>query len=270
MRTLRIFVLVMILVVIGLSVFGCGGGGVSEVDYQAVQAQLQTAQKSAADALAEVTQLQQDLDAAQAEAADLQAQLDAAAGGAQSGDAAYAALKQQYDNATAQIDTLNAQVTTAAADYADAQVQIDAYAVQVADLQQQVADLTSPEPLPLTAGNVKDAIWDRINLERVQGFVPQLQLGKNIQSWVDQHVLQMQMANKITIYTDAQVGTQAAMQAIGYQTIEELVNATFTYWKLSSQWFEDQILAPEARYGAVAVAQAGNIFYISFMSYNFG
>ena len=276
MRTLRIFVLAMVLLIAGLSAIGCGSSGISEVEYQAVQAQLQTAQKSAADALAQVTQLQQDLAAAQAETADLQTQLDAAldeaASGAQSGDTAYAALKQQYDAALAQVDLLNSQIDGVQDDFAAAQAQIDAYAAQVADLQQQVADLAptpTPEPIPLTVENVKTAVWDRIALERVQGFVPQLQFGRNLQAWADQHVIQMQAAHKITIYTDAVVGTQAAMQAIGYDSVEELVNATFMYWQISQPWFEDQILSPGATYGAVAVAQSGNIFYISFMSSNY-
>jgi len=274
MRMLRAVVLVILLVAAGLSVLGCGGGvtGVPETEYQALQAQYQAAEQDLADSQAQVTQLQQMLDDAQAQAQTLQAQLTEAQNNAQAGGTDYATLKQQYDNATTQIDTLNVQLNAASADYAALQDQVDSYAAQISDLQQQVAELSAPPdttPLPLTEANIKNAVWDRINLERVQGFVSQLQPGKNIQQWADQHVLQMADAHKVTTYTDAQVGTQAAMMAIGYQSLDELVNATFTYWKISPAWFEDQVLSTGASYGGVAVLQQGVVFYISFMSSNY-
>lgn len=274
MRLPRIFFAVVLIAAVGGAAFGCGSSGVPETEYQALQTQLTAAQQAAADARDQVSELQQDLVAAQAETAQFQAQL-ADATSNQIDPTEYAALQQQYDDAAAEVDSLTAQLANAQDSYAAATAQIDAYTTQVADLQQQIDELSTPTPtvtetpLPLTTDNIKAALWKLINQERAVAGVVQLQEGTHLLQWTAQHVQQMATAHHTTIYTDAAVGTQAAMMAVGYRAVDEVAQATITTWKISLAWFEDQVLSPSASYGAVAVLQSGDIFYISFMSSNY-
>lgn len=273
MRIPRVFLAVLLIAVMAVAAAGCGGTtGVPQADYQALQTKLTTAQQSLTDSQAQVTKLQGDLSAAQAETASLQTQLKQATAN-QTSAADLAQLQQQYQDASARVDSLTSQLANVTATYNATKAQVDGYVAQIADLQQQIDQLSTATPtatpLPLTADNVKTAVWNRINNERAQAGLGQLQLGNNLQGYANQHVQQMASAHHTTTYTDAVVGVQAAYMAVGYLGVNELVDATFTFWQVTPSWYNSVILEPNVTYGAVAVLQAGNIFYISFMASNY-
>ncbi len=273
MRIPRIFLAALMLAVVGAAVLGCGGTtGVSEADYQALQTKLDTAQQSLADAQDQVSQLQQDLLAARAEAGTLKTQLaDAAAG--QIDPADYSALQQQYQSSQAQVDSLTAQLANASKSYDAAQAEIDDYVTQIADLQQQIDELSAPAttepPVPLTEGSIQTVLWDRVNQERAAAGVSQLTTGQHLVQWSAQHVQQMDTAHHTTTFTDATIPVQAAYMAVGYQEVYELVDAVIYTWKISPQWYSDQILQPNVSYGGLSVLESGEVFYISFMASNY-
>ena len=270
MRMPRIFLLVLLLGVVGVSVLGCSGAaGVSETEYQALQTKLDAARPAVTDAQGKVTQLQQQLATAQADNGKLQIQVAEAAAN-QTDSALLTKLQQQYRDSQAQVDSLTAQLADLNDSYNATRAQADVYAARIADLQKQIDELsantTTTTPLPLTADNIQTALWARINNERAGAGVSHLQPGNNLQGWADQHVQQMAAAHRTTTYTDATVGVQAANMAIGYQSVSELVDAAILYWKISPSWYSSVILATGVNYGAVAVLQSGSVFYISFMA----
>ena len=276
MRMPRIFLAALMIAVVGAAAFGCGGTtGISQADYQALQSKLDAAQQSLTDSQAQVTKLQQDLSDAQAETAKLQAQLADAASG-QIDPVKYDALQQQYQASRDQVDSLSAQLADLTDSYNATRAQMDGYVSQIADLQQQIQELSATPtptptetPLPLTAANVKTVLWNRINQERNAAGYGSLEPGYNLVKFSDQHVQQMAAAKHTTIYTDSQVGIQAAYQAIGYLSVYELVDATILYWKISPTWYASVILAPNVTYGSLSVLESGSAFYISFMASNY-
>lgn len=275
MRIPRVFFVVLMVLVVGVGALGCvGAAAVSQSDSQSLQSKLAAAQQSLADAQSRVTQLQGDLDAARADSANLQAQLaDVAAN--QTGAVDLAQLRQQYQDAAAQVDSLTSQLADLGATYNATKAQADAYAARIADLQQQVAQLSAATPtptptaLPLTADNIETALWNRINDERAAVGVAKLQPGSTLAKYAASHVEQMAQVHHTTTYTDVIVGNQAASMAIGYLGVNELVDATISYWKISTAWFTSVFLEPAATFGAVGVLQSGDIFYISFMAANY-
>ena len=271
MRIPRVFFAVLLIAVVAVAAAGCSGTtGVPQSDYQALQSKLTTAQQSLSDAQDQVTKLQGDLSAARDQSAKLQDQLTQATAN-QTAAADLAALQQQYQDAAARVDSLTSQLAALTDTYNATKAQISGYVAQIADLQQQLDGQSTPTAtsLPLTADNIETALWNRINDERALAGVAKLEPGTNLQKYADAHVYQMAQVHKITTYTDAIVGNQAASMAIGYQELNELVEATITYWKVTPAWFTSVFLSPAISYGAVGVLQQGTIFYISFMASNY-
>lgn len=270
MRIPRVFFAVLMVVVVGVGAFGCSGAtGVPQTEYQSLQSKLTAAQKSLTDAQSKVTQLQGDLDAARAENTKLQGQLTNAAAN-QTDTSGLAQLQQQYQDAAAKVEALTSQLADLSATYNATKAQVDGYVARIADLQQQLDQLSTPTPtptaLPLTADNVETALWNRINDERAAVGLAKLLPGSNLEQYAAANVNEMAQLHHTTTYTGASVGNQAANMAVGYLGVNELVDATISYWKISPAWFTSIFLSPATVYGAVGVLQSGDIFYISFMA----
>ncbi len=272
MRVTRVFLVVLMIAMVGFAVLGCGSTGISESDYQTLQSKLDTAQQSLSDSRAQVQDLQQQLSDAQAETARLQGEL-ADATSNQIDPADFSKLQQQYQTSQEQVNSLTSQLADATDSYNAAQTQIKGYVAQITNLQQQIDDLSAPvpteTPLALTEANIKSVLWDRINQERAAAGVTQLAVGQHLVEWSAQHVLQMNTAHRTTTYTDATIPVQAAFMAIGYQDVYELVDAAIYFWKISPQWYSDQVLQPDVTYGGLSVLESGEAFYISFMASNY-
>ncbi|MFA5317333.1 MAG: CAP domain-containing protein, partial [Dehalococcoidales bacterium] len=118
----------------------------------------------------------------------------------------------------------------------------------------------------ISAGDVEQMLFDLINQERIAGGRAELAWGKNLYSYAISN--SRNMAANQSHEQSSYASWQDVHWAAGYRTADDLVNATMIIWQNSPQ-YQQNILNAVPTYGAVAVYQSGDIFYITYMSSQF-
>ena len=256
----KVGILLVLGIILLVGSLSCGGGGVSQEDYDAALFELADAQDEVAKLQTKLTEaevlasqyletntrygeLQKKYDASLAEVADLQA------------------VENQYDDLTAEYEKLQTQNIAN-------QNNINQLENQKAQLQAQINELMAPLP-EITAANIELALFDLINQTRTAVGLNTLQQGSNLKVWAITNCRAMVVSRVLEQYDAHWVPYQLAFIATGYDTVDAMLSAIMTIWESRQLQYQDNILADDAIYGAVAVERAGDIFYITFMASNY-
>jgi multidrug efflux pump subunit AcrA (membrane-fusion protein) len=240
------------------SSFSCGSSGVPQEDYDAVVNELAAADEAVSDMQAKL-----------AEAEVMASQYVEI-------NAKYKELQKQYDNAVAEKETLDTQYSALEAEHESLQAQnqynlntITMLEIQYEQLQAQYDALTGPVP-EVTVDGLEQALMDRINQLRSAAGLTVLDEGGNLRLWAERNSQEMVVSKVLEQFTDNWVPYQLEHIAGGYSTIEEIVAATILIWQSNDLQYQNNLMADDSIYGVVAVAESGGIYYISFLSSNFG
>lgn len=198
--------------------------GVSTEDYQRLQAELNAAQ-------GQIASLQGEL----AEAELLQGKYDD--------------LSATYDVSKAELEAVHAEYDQLSEEYDDLSAKYDALTVGTAGI---------------SAEEVEQAIFERINQERVKNGLNTLEWNTGLYKWAAAHSRYMATERRY-LYSDY-TAWQDIFWAAGYSTLDGIANATMLVWKESRQ-YQANFLSEPTIYGVVAVEKAGEIFYITYMAH---
>jgi len=134
-------------------------------------------------------------------------------------------------------------------------------------LKQQYDAITSANiSTSISTGDVEQMLFNMINQERVQRGIKELAWGRNL--YVEATTNDQNMASSKTLKGSSYSSWQAYWWATGYQSSEDMANATMTVWK-NQALYEPNFFNVVAAYGAVAVYQSGDIYYITFIASQF-
>ena len=228
--------------------------GVPQEEYNRVSGELQTIQSqldSLQDKLAEAELLKAENDL-------LRKQFEAAKKELEATESKYEELSAEYDelNETAsdELETLQAEYEDLSAEYAELNRQFE-------ELSEQLG--TPGGTAEIEEKDIEQAVLNKVNQERTNIGLDELQLGKNLYKWALANSRSM-AASKQLEYSEY-VGWQDVFRATGYRTADEVAHAALTIWK-ETQQYERSFLNVGARYGAVGVYKSGDIFYITFLA----
>jgi uncharacterized protein YkwD len=240
------------------------GGGISQDEYDSVMKELVDAQD-------EIAGLESDLAAVRAvetegvesslKYQDLLKDYNAVADELESAGVEYDALNAEYEGLQTEHQTLQSQNESNLN-------QINLLQTENTQLQAQVNELTPPFPM-VTATDLEQALFTKINEARVAAGLDALQTGSNMVSWSRTNCQAMSVAKQTIIYDNNFVRYQQHFIATGYNTMDAMIAAIMTIWQSNSLSYQNNILADDVIYGAVGVVKTGDIYYITYMANNF-
>jgi uncharacterized protein YkwD len=251
-------VLLSILVLVGLG--SCGQGDL-QAEYDILVAQYEQAN-------AQLTQLQEDL----AESQLLQTQCDMN----------YDGLSTRYDDLTDQnISNLN-EIASLETQLAELESELDELAEEIVTKTNELSDCAFNydvlkaqydalvgATLEVNEENIEQALFDLINQVRIAHGLAGLQISTDLEEWALVNCQSMVVSKQLEVYTTHAVPFQRAFIATGYSSLDRLVNAALTIWQSHILSYDANILAEDARYGAVKVIKSGEIYYITFLASQF-
>ena len=230
------------------SVLSCGGGGIPQEDYDALQAQLNNAQDRLAEAEAEIAALK----AATGEppaAPDTQPLQDE-----------IASLEVQVSDLGDEIAALNEQNDAINQDKANLEAQYAQISAEYDELEATLAAMTLP--VTFTKEEVESEIFRLLNEERVKAGKPEFMWGSAMYNVAKNNSRTMSELGKIT--TSSLVLYEETFWAIHYDSVAEIAAAALFTWKANEYRFEHGALLASNTYGAVGAYQVGDVFYITF------
>jgi uncharacterized protein YkwD len=118
----------------------------------------------------------------------------------------------------------------------------------------------------ISTGDVEQAIFSLINQERSRNGLGELAWGKNLYLYAianDQN-----MADSRSEEYSTYASWQDIYWATGYPSVGDITDATMTIWKNRDK-FQANFLNVIPGYGAVAVYQSGDIYYITYIASQF-
>jgi hypothetical protein len=117
--------------------------------------------------------------------------------------------------------------------------------------------------------NISLALFDLINQERISHGLNTLEIGHNLEDWAVINSQRMAYSKEYEYYTDFWVPCQRVFMAVGYISLDGIVNAAMKLWQSHALWYEENVLSDEVLYGAVGVVEFEGIYYITFMASNY-
>ncbi|MFH1382231.1 MAG: CAP domain-containing protein [Chloroflexota bacterium] len=237
-RKIKISLFSLLSIVILATMLGCKSG-VSQQEYDAVKAELETVK---------------------GQVAALQSQLNAA----NLGDAQYQALNTRYEDLQKQYETQTAAIQTAQANYDDLNTRYSELNDKFADLQSKYDAMISGTTA-LKEDEIDQTIFAIINAERRKAGVPELQWGVNLYGLALQNSKEMAALGKYH-YSSLGGVYQNVFWAIRYGTVEQVANAALITWTVNVYDYENVLINDLNTYGAVGTYKSGEIYYITFMS----
>lgn len=198
-------------------------------------------------------------------------------------------LQTQYDELMVQYDELTDENKTALDEIASLEAQIADLESEIEELSDEIemkigeiADLVFDydelkaqydalvsSAMEITEGNVEEALLALISQERKSNGLNELTIGSNLQNWSRINSQRMYVSKQTEYYDDNPVPFQRVYIAVGYESLDQLVNAAMTFWQSHALTYQDNILDEDAIYGAVGVVKSGDICYITFMGSNY-
>ncbi len=181
----------------------------------------------------------------------------------------FEALQTEYEELGAEYEALAEQSAAADDAFAALQTEHEALIAEYEALDKQFAELSEQYETmmgggaEITAPDVEQAVFNLVNQERIDNGLDEVQWGENIYKWAIANSRSM-AANKRTEYT-AYIGWQEVFWATGYGTEDKIASAALTIWQ-NHQLYERNLLNVAAKYGAVGVHKAGDIFYITYVA----
>ena len=187
----------------------------------------------------------------------------------------YDELKEQNDANLEELASLEAQLEGLGDEIARLTSENEAKDNQIADLTIQYNNLKAQYDIlvgsasEMTEENIGQALYNLINQERKGHGLNELVTGSNLVDWSENNSQNMSVSKREEYYDVFLVPFQRAYVAVGYSSLERVLNATMTFWKSHELSYQENILNEDAIYGAVSVVKLGDIFYITFMASNF-
>ena len=130
-------------------------------------------------------------------------------------------------------------------------------------------DALIEQPSEITEENIEQALFDLINQERINHDLNVLVPGKNLVEWSQINSQNMSVSKQTEFYSDPWIPFQRAYIAVGYSSLDRVVNAAMAFWQSHALSYEGNILDEDAVYGAVGVVKLGDICYITYMASNY-
>lgn len=230
--------------------FSCGGTGITQEEYDTLQAQLSEAQAKVAEAEAEIAELE----AKQVEAPtepDDQLLKDE-----------IASLKTQIEELGIQIADLDEQNDTLTQAKASLEAQYTELNTQYEELQQTLEE--QAQPVTITTEQIENEIFRLLNEERVKFGVPEFIWGNTMYNAAKRNSSSMAETGRVT--TSGLVLYEETFWAIYYDSVDEIAQAALLTWQANQYRFEHGALVPSNEYGAIGVYESGPVFYITFMA----
>lgn len=226
-----------------ISSFSCTGTGVTQEEYDTLQAQLSDAE----DKIAELEAKQSE---PVTESPD-QPLLDE-----------IASLEAQIEELGIEIAELGEQNDTLTQDKASLEAQYAELSAEYEELQETLAEQAQPEII--TTEQIENEIFRLLNEERVKGGVSEFILGNTMYNAAKQN--SRTMAETGRVVTSALVLYEETFWAIYYDSVDEIARAALFTWMANEYRFEHGALLPSNEYGAIAAYESGDIIYITFMA----
>lgn len=187
----------------------------------------------------------------------------------------YESLKATNDANLEEIDELGVTIESLGDEVAILTNTNDVQAAEIETLQQQYNSLKAQYDLlvglgtDITEENISGALFDLINQERIAHGLVALQPGHNLEDWSLINCQNMAFSKEIEYYTDTWVPFQRVFIAVGYSSLDRIVNGAMTMWQSHELFYADNVLSEDAIYGAVSVVNSNGLYYITFMASNF-
>jgi len=194
----------------------------------------------------------------------------------------YDALLVQYDELTDQNSTNLDEIVSLEAQLEELENELDGLTDEIEMKTNEIAewafdydelkaqyDALVGSSLAINEENIEQALFDLINQERISHGLNALEIGHNLVDWALVNSQDMAMSKELEQYTANYVPFQRVDITTGYSSLDRLVNATLLIWQSHALFYEDNVLAEDALYGAVGVVKSGEIYYITYMGSNF-
>ena len=189
----------------------------------------------------------------------------------------YETLKTTNDANLEEIEALGITIEALGDEVAILSNTNDAHVAEMEALQMEYNSLKAQYDLlvglsdetEITEENIAEALFDLINQERIAYGLNALQPGHNLEDWSLINCQNMAFSKELETYTGTWVPFQRVFIAVGYSSLDRIVNGAMTMWQSHQLFYEENVLSEDAIYGAVSVVQLEDIFYITFMASNF-
>jgi uncharacterized protein YkwD len=250
-NTFKIIVPLFLMIFVLFSASSCGQG-VSQEEYDRISQELIETEKQRAtlqNSLAESVKKDAQYKALGIELEDVKKARDASL-------AELEALKARYENLNAEFVELQDQNEHFVGE-------IESIEAQYQDLKKQYEAVTQP-PEPIVIEDIEQTLFELINQERVNHGIDELLWGKNLYGWTRAN--SREMADTLRYKYSDWASWQEILWAAGYNSTEEMARATIIIWRGNPYRYEQNIVNPGAKYGAVGVYKLGDIYYITYMA----
>ncbi len=247
-KTLKTVGLLAVSLLILFGAFSCGGGGIAQEEYDALQSLLDDAQAKIIEAEAEIATLK----AAHGE--------PSAAPDTQPLQDEITSLETQVADLGNEISALNEQNKTLSQEKANLEAQYAQLSAEYDELEATLAQLT--QPVTITKEEVESEIFRLLNEERVKAGESEFTWGSAMYNVAKNNSRTMADQGRVTI--SSLVLYEETFWAIHYDTVDEIAAAALFTWMANEYRFEHGALLGSNKYGAVGVYQSGDVFYITF------
>jgi outer membrane murein-binding lipoprotein Lpp len=253
----KIIVSIVLLGIIVLAgMVSCGQGDIQE-KYDILAAQYAEANNQ----LAELQEKMYEAQILQTQFDELSAQYDALQNQNDASLDIIASLGAEVEELGDEIDALNADIEAKTSELADWIFQYDELKAEY--------DALVGQGMEITEENIELALFDLINQERISNGLNALNIGHNLEAWSLINSQRMAYSKEYEYYVDYWVPFQKIFIAVGYNSLDGVVNAAMKLWQSNALSYEENILNEDALYGAISAVKSGDIYYITFMASNF-
>jgi uncharacterized protein YkwD len=244
-----ISILCVMLVFSFIGSISCGGGGgdtVAKATYDAIKAQLATAE-------AQITELK-------AKVAALPVIPTS------TGDQA---LKDENTTLKAKITELGAQITDLSKANDSLTKEKAALTTQYAELNTKYQDLqkkfaAAATPEVITEELVENGIFDLLNQERVKAGLPVFLAGPQLHNQAKTNSNAMASSGKVVTSPDYLY--QETFRAAYYTSVDTIARGAILIWKLDQYAFEHGTLLPGNKYAGIGAVKTGDIVFITYLA----
>jgi len=179
-----------------------------------------------------------------------------------------ASLEAQIGELENDLDELADEIEVKTNEIADCVFNYDELKAQYDELKAQY-DALLGSAMEITEENIEQALFALVNQERKNNGLNELAPGPNLQNWSRTNSQRMYVSKQTEYYDDMWIPFQRVYIAVGYNSLDQVVNAAMTFWQSHALSYENNILDEDALYSAVGVVKSGDICYITFMASNY-
>ena len=177
------------------------------------------------------------------------------------------AVKAEYNQLQTLYEQLKTQNETRINEINILEAIYDELAENYQELKRQY-DSVIPSNEVIDEAEVDQAILARINQERRNNGVNELQWGINLYGLAIQNSREMAAKGEVQ-YSTAGAIWQDIFWAIGYGTVDQIADAALVNWKVNDYNYNQKIINAASIYGAVATYKWEEVYYITFIASNF-